>query len=82
MGTDCIGVTAEHPFYVADQGWTPARKLQVGDRLVTRSLESIAIRSITATDSSQSVRVTTLSVESMHTYFVGSQEILVHNKPP
>jgi RHS repeat-associated protein len=82
VGADCIGVTTEHPFYVENQGWTPARELKVFDRLVTRSLGPIVITSIVATEYADPVRVTTLTVESLHTFFVGSQELLVHNKPP
>jgi len=34
LGRETIRTTAEHPFWVAGRGWTPANLLREGDRLV------------------------------------------------
>jgi hypothetical protein len=41
-----IRTTADHPFYVAGQGWTEASDLQVGDRLHTHDGQAVAIEAI------------------------------------
>ena len=35
--TEALGVTAEHPFFVADRGWVEAGHLKLGDRIVGRA---------------------------------------------
>jgi len=42
-----IRTTADHPFYVAGQGWTDAADLHVGDWLRTHDGQAVAIDAIT-----------------------------------
>jgi RHS repeat-associated protein len=73
-----ITSTLNHPFYLADGTWVIAQELQKGDeiRLANGDL-------VTVTDLSKSqatVDVYNLTVEGTHTYTVGSQQLVVHNK--
>ncbi len=71
-----LEVTGEHPLYRVGSGWVPASRLKVGDWLVTHSDQV----QITAIESLPAVPVYNLSVDSPHTYFVGSDQVLAHNK--
>ena len=76
-----IDTTNEHPFWVEDGGWTEAKDLRIGDRLLSRTGQSIAIDGIV--DSGRVEQVHNLEVENDHTYFVATLqpglELWAHN---
>jgi serpin B len=67
-----IHTTDLHPFFVKGRGWTPAGKLQVGDRLSTNSHEWVAVERVGETG--KAVPVFNLRVADHHTYFVGDDD--------
>jgi RHS repeat-associated protein len=72
VGGQVIRTTAEHPFFVEVRGWTPANRLQVGDRLVTADGHAIVIEDLL--DTGEWDTVYNLRVSDHHTYFVGSKD--------
>jgi hypothetical protein len=50
-----IRTTADHPFYVQGQGWTPADHLQAGDLLHTQDGQNLHVEAVTAGDEEQVV---------------------------
>ena len=76
-GGEVIETTAEHPFYVENQGFTPAGELGIGTNIVTRAGPSLRLHA-TASHRHQST-VYNLEVEDFHTYFVGKAKLWVHN---
>ena len=89
-----IETTREHPFYVAGAGWTPAEELQSGMLLTQartspsavyldlvsqeRSDQPAVIKSVTVVERSETVY--NFEVAEAHTYYVGTDEVLVHNR--
>ena len=67
-----IGATAEHPFYVRDKGWTPARLIGTGDWLRSHDGEWVTVEGVRETD--EVVVVYNVQVAEYHTYFVGGLE--------
>jgi hypothetical protein len=77
VGSELIGVTSPHPFYVKGRGWVKAKDLSVGDALVTRGGATVVINSIAVEN--VTVPVYNIEVDGMHNYFVTEVEFLVHN---
>lgn len=78
---DTVLVTLDHPFWVEGRGWTAARALKAGDHVwSTNGGVLVSARGNTIS----SHRVFNIEVERNHSYFVGDEEILVHNQcsPP
>lgn len=75
---DVIQATNDHPFYT-EGSWRTTDSLKVGDSLHTASGDKTAIESIVYIP--QPVQVYNLSVHSHKTFFVGKQQVLVHNGP-
>lgn len=79
-----IRVTDEHPFHVAGTGWTPARLLEEGDRLLGAD-GTLTVVANAGEAHSQGVAVYNLEVEQAHTYFVLAEDageaaaVWVHN---
>jgi hypothetical protein len=67
-----IGTTSEHPFWVQDRGWLPARLIASGDRLASHNGNWHLVESVTP--SSEMKTVYNLTVADHHTYFVGCQD--------
>jgi len=78
LGGEIIRATATHPFWVMDRGWVAAQHLRAGDRVLGRSgpcrIESVAV--------GLSDEVYNLKVNDHHNYFVGEQQLLVHDSSP
>jgi VCBS repeat-containing protein len=72
IGGQVIRTTALHPFWVAGKGWTSARDLHTGDRLVGRHGTETAIEEIY--DTGDVERVYNLRIAEYHTYFVGGDD--------
>lgn len=67
-----IRVTDLHPFFVIGHGWTPAGKLQIGDRIMTDGERLVVVEGVVETE--RSVPVFNLRVADHHTYFVGEKD--------
>jgi hypothetical protein len=77
LGT--LVTTPDHLFAKVDAGWTPAADLAVGDRVHVRgSAEGTVVLELNVREAPPTL-VYNLTVERTHTYFVGSQDLLVHN---
>jgi hypothetical protein len=79
LGAETILTTGNHPFWVDDaQIWSPARALHHEAQLRAADGQRITVTQIgAALDTSFTYN---LEVESTHTYFVGEQGVLVHNR--
>lgn len=77
---EAIVTTPGHPFYVEDKGWIGADSLSPGDIVYTFGGNRIGVDSIRIVHLDKPVTVYNFEVEDFHTYFVGEQSILVHNK--
>ena len=70
MSGRTIRTTAEHPFYVWNQGWTAAYLLKTGDRLRSDDGQTVTVEAVC--DSGTIETVYNCRVAEYHTYFVGS----------
>lgn len=75
-----IVATLNHPFYIpAYNGWIPASKLRVGQKLLTMDNKYVEVKSVEIKHCTDGVAVYNFTVENTHTYFVGEKPVLVHN---
>ena len=72
VGGRVIGTTAEHPFYVEDDGWRPAGELRIGSRILLQDGGWLRVDGVG--DSGRVETVYNLEVEDEHTYFIGCAE--------
>jgi RHS repeat-associated protein len=72
-----IETTPEHPFYVEGAGWVPAGALWVGAAVRRENGQPGVVQQVTFDQQAQTMY--NLTVETAHTFFVGQQQILVHN---
>jgi RHS repeat-associated protein len=74
---DSHRVTADHPYWVKQVGWLPVAALAAGMSLSASGGEDLRIVDVHPT----SVIETTYNMEvaGLHTFFVGRQQVLVHN---
>ena len=81
IGGQDIDTTAEHPFYVVEKGWTPAKALEPGDLVLGHDGSQTEVNSVQPTDRHEDVFNVRVAVD--HTYFVGSEDwgfsLWVHN---
>ena len=77
VDTETLRATPSHPFWVDGRGWTPASDLSTGDVLELAEGEGSSVTSLRSVGDRETVF--NLNVHGTHTYFVGSQRILVHN---
>ncbi len=75
-----IVTTPGHPFYVLNKGWVGADDLKIGDIVFLYSNKKASVEKITFEHLTCSIKVYNFEVEDFHTYFVGENSILVHNK--
>ncbi|MGR4865071.1 polymorphic toxin-type HINT domain-containing protein [Caulobacter sp. LARHSG274] len=73
---ETIHTTKEHPFRTANGVWTLAGELTAGAKVVTASGTATVV-SVVRTD--RVVRTYNLEIEGFHTYFVGEDQVWVHN---
>jgi len=76
---ETITTTPEHPFWVPQKGWTSACKLRAGDMLQLLNGEYVVLEAVQHEILESPVTVYNFEVEDYHTYYVGSDDILVHN---
>ncbi|PCK33200.1 hypothetical protein CEX98_03110 [Pseudoalteromonas piscicida] len=75
---ETIVTTAEHPFYVEKSGWLPASDLVEGYSISGANGNSINIEQIVIKNDAQYAY--NMTVDTDHTYFVGTTNMWVHNK--
>jgi len=78
LGGDTLHATAGHPFWVVGQGWRSAKFLKVDDIVHGRN-GAVRVEDV-AED--RPVEVYNLVVSDYHNYFVGEQQVLVHDNSP
>jgi hypothetical protein len=75
---ESITTTAEHPFYVDDQGWLPAGEVSKGTVISgPKSDNNISIVKVQLNQEPQYAY--NFTVDTDHTYFVGKTNMWVHN---
>jgi len=77
VGQDVLKVMGEHPFYVGDIGWTPARDVRSGDEFVSSENRALVVDAIEKQEGE--VLVYNFEVGTDHNYYVGEEGILTHN---
>lgn len=79
-GETDIETTAEHPFWLPEQGWVTANELAVGDELLSAENRPIVITEIQW--HSEPKLVYNFEVAEAHNYFVSDKQVLTHNPSP
>ena len=79
---EIIQCTETHPFQVKGRGWVDACNLNPGDVVYTKNWNTATVKSVNLLELDEPVEVFNFEVEDCHTYFVGSNYILVHNTCP
>lgn len=74
-----IVTTVDHPFYVKNQGFIKAGELIVGDELLDVNGNVLLVENFDVELTEEPVKVYNFKVEDFHTYYVGENNILVHN---
>ncbi|WP_460766420.1 Hint domain-containing protein [Mariniluteicoccus flavus] len=73
-----IDATDRHPFWVESRGeWVDAIDLQPGDVVVMADDDRLAVESVGISE--RNLTAYNLTVQGLHTYFVGAGDVLVHN---
>ena len=75
-----ITTTPTHLFWVPQKGWTDAIDLRAGDRLQLLNGEYVIIEQVQHEILEAPVATYNFEVEGFHTYYVGENDIFVHNK--
>ena len=76
-GETVLETTDEHPFFVEGQGWTQAEDLNVGNLLLTLDGATLRLDSVERVE--RTATVFNFEVRGLHNYFVGDDQVLVHN---
>ena len=83
VGGERIVTTPEHPFYVVNHdqynGYVAAKYLSIGDCIQTYDGKYLTIAAIEQETFDEPITVYNLTVEGYHSYYVGGNELLVHN---
>ena len=77
---EVITSTDTHPYFVQGKGWIRADELEAGDVLIDISGGEVVIDSLNSYTAEEPVTVYNFEVQESHTYFVGEQRVLVHNR--
>ena len=72
--------TTGHPYYVQDQGWVRAKNLKIGDVLIDSNNKKVLVENVYIEKLTSPEVTYNFEVEDFHTYYVGENSILVHNK--
>lgn len=75
-----ITCTPNHPFYSPVKGWTSAIDLRAGDILVMLNGEYVVIEQVQHELLETSETTYNFEVKGFHTYYVGEEPVLVHNR--
>ena len=79
VGNDDICATLNHPFYVVGKGFIPAGDLEIGDIVVLIDGKLVRVKQLDIKHLDEPVKVYNFEVEDYHTYYVGTDGVLVHN---
>jgi len=74
-----IETTPSHLFMLEDGSWRAAENLKVGDKVITSNGLVRNVDSTEILNYNDARAIYNLNVEGYHTYFVGYDELLVHN---
>ena len=74
-----IVTTVDHPFYVKNQGFIKAGELIVGDEFLDVNGNVLLVEKFNVELTDEPTTVYNFQVEDFHTYYVGENNILVHN---
>ena len=80
MNGETLTCTPEHPFYVPKKGWTSAVDLRAGDILVMLNGEYVVVEQVQHELLESPETTYNFEVEGFHTYYVGEEPVLVHNR--
>ena len=80
INDETLTCTLEHPFYVPKKGWTSAIDLRAGDILVMLNGEYVVVEQVQHELLESPETTYNFEVEDYHTYYVGDEPVLVHNK--
>jgi RHS repeat-associated protein len=73
-----ISCTPEHPFWIANDGWTAAIDLKPGSQLLNREGKNISVQSVRHRKGT--VTVYNIEVDRLHSYYVSEIGVLVHDQ--
>jgi hypothetical protein len=73
-----IETTPNHPFFTADRGWVKAGDLQIGEHIRTLDGTDAVVESFTVKIGP--AMMWDITVNTAHSFFVGSGGVLVHNQ--
>ena len=79
VGNDDICATLNHPFYVVGKGFIPAGDLEIRDIVVLIDGKLARVEQLDIKHLDEPVKVYNFEVEDYHTYYVGTDGVLVHN---
>ncbi|WP_043581898.1 S8 family serine peptidase [Acetivibrio clariflavus] len=79
VGNEEINTTSSHLFFTDSGWWKSAKNIKVGDRILTSDGELKEVTATRVVELEEAVRIYNLNVEDYHTYFVGTNGLLVHN---
>ena len=74
-----IKATPSHPFWVNGIGWTSAKELKKGSKLLDDNGNIVLIEDVYTEFYAEKIKVYNFEVEDWHTYFVGKNNLWVHN---
>ena len=77
---ETLTCTPNHPFYSPVKGWTSAIDLRAGDILVMLNGEYVVVEQVQHELLESPETTYNFEVEDFHTYYVGEEPVLVHNK--
>lgn len=72
-------ITSGHLFFMENKTWKATRNIRCGDKIVTSSNKVKKVEEITSDQLDKYIKIYNLNVEDNHTYYVGSNGLLVHN---
>ena len=79
IGDEELITTIDHPFWVKGKGFVPAMSLVIGSGLINDNGDIAYVENILRETNNNGVEVFNFKVENYHTYYVGENNILVHN---
>ena len=77
---EVITSTPGHKYYAPEKGWTSAIELRAGDLLQLVNGEYVVVEAVQHELLETPVTIYNFEVEDFHTYYVGEQSVLVHNR--
>ena len=76
---DSVESTLKHP-YLTKKGWIEANDIRVGDLILTNNGEYERVLNVQTVNYDDPIKVYNMSINNNHTYVVGNDNLVVHNK--